>query len=191
MERRNYHAVVIIISLCALLVVPFRAVGAEGNEWTGNVNAFLGGKSLDENDWGAVNGQVEIGTTLDFRKAAWPVNAAIDFLYSKGDGIFISSEGSTWELDPGIRKIFDNLGYVKPFVGGGPAIIHGEYTNGVSLGGNDTGLGFWIDGGLYFTLGRNFNIGGEIRYSKANVTISGDDKDAGGIHYGLILGYHW
>lgn len=48
-----------------------------------------------------------------------------------------------------------------------------------------------MDGGVYFTVAQHFNIGAEVRYSMADVDIAGVDADAGGLHVGLLLGYHW
>jgi hypothetical protein len=55
----------------------------------------------------------------------------------------------------------------------------------------DDAVGFWIGGGVYWTLGEHFNIGFDVRWSKAEVTIDGLDFEAGGTHAGLLLGYHW
>lgn len=183
--------------LCAVLLIAAPAHAAYAGGYTGNLNLFLGQKNLDDDDWAPVEDQPEVGGTLDFRGGNWPVSAAIDFLYStdKEDIVpGLEAEGTTWELDLGIRKVFDEMGIIKPFVGGGLAIINGEVKAtafGLSANEDDTGFGFWLDGGVYFTLAQHFNIGAEIRYSKADITIAGVDGDAGGLHFGLLLGYHW
>ena len=55
----------------------------------------------------------------------------------------------------------------------------------------DDAMGFWIEGGIHWTLAEHFNIGFDVRWSKAEVTINGVDGEAGGSHAGLLLGYHW
>ena len=48
-----------------------------------------------------------------------------------------------------------------------------------------------VNGGIYWTLGQNFNLGLDLRYSQADVTFFGTDVEAGGAHVDVILGYHW
>jgi hypothetical protein len=55
----------------------------------------------------------------------------------------------------------------------------------------DDAMGFWVEGGIYWTLAEHFNIGFDVRWSKAEVTFYGVDGEAGGTHAGLLLGYHW
>ena len=62
---------------------------------------------------------------------------------------------------------------------------------GLRASADDDAIGFWIGGGIYWTLGEHFNIGFDLRWSKAEVTINGVDGEAGGGHAGLLLGYHW
>jgi hypothetical protein len=37
----------------------------------------------------------------------------------------------------------------------------------------------------------NFDIGFDVRYSKAEVTILNRDIEVGGMHYAETTGYHW
>lgn len=193
--RRSQIIVIILVLLLSGLLTFGRVASAAGpaGEWTGNFNLFVGQKSLDEDDWAPVEDQLEVGVEVDFRQKAWPVNIAVDFLYSSDEAdLFpgIEAEGKTWELDLGVRKIWDNFGIVHPFIGGGLAIVNGE-VEVMGFSDDDTGLGFWLDGGVKFAVTPNFNVGLEIRYSKADVTIAGVDADAGGWHIGGLVGYHW
>ena len=61
-------------------------INANANEWTGNVNFFLGQKTLDEDDWAPLDKQGEFGVLVDFKQQNWPVSIAIDFLGSADDG---------------------------------------------------------------------------------------------------------
>ncbi len=192
MNRRIIRLLTLITALCACLLLPAAASAADDSGWTGNVNLALGGKSLDHSDWGTLDTQPSIAAELDFRKVSWPVNIAVDFLYSSDDDtLFIHREASTWELDLGVRKVFESLGIVKPFVGGGLAIVNGRFKEEGGIDESDTGVGFWLDGGVYFTFWQHFNVGGEVRYSNATVTLGGHDVDAGGLNYALLLGYHF
>jgi len=44
---------------------------------------------------------------------------------------------------------------------------------------------------LFWRLGKRFNIGLDVRYSKAEITLFNVDVDAGGTHAGLLLGWGW
>jgi len=191
-ERCRVRPILIVLSLCAFLLVPFTAVGAEVAGWTGNVNLSLGLKFLD-GDWVPVDIQAATAVQLDFRKTDWPVSVAIDYLHSEDDdNFFVHHKGSTWEFDLGARKVFEGLWVIRPFVGGGLAIINGALKDeGSHIDGSDTGVGVWVNGGFYFTLLQHFNIGAQVRYSTADVKIQGEKVDAGGTMAGLMLGYHW
>ncbi len=169
---------------------------AQQSVWTGNINAFLGAKALDKDDWEPVEDQAELGVKIDFRQQTWPVNIATDFLYSFGedDSLGINVEGETFELNLGVRKIWDQAPPVHPFIGGGISMIWARFKGsgfGGSASDDDTGIGFWLDGGVYWTLTENFNLGLELGYSKAEVTLFDIDGEAGGVHFGALAGYHF
>lgn len=84
---------------------------------------------------------------------------------------------------------------------GGGAVIYGgvEITREDNLSGyyRDTddedgvGLGYWGAFGIYKTLWRHFNLGVDVRYSDAKIKHYDENRNAGGFHIGLILGYCW
>ena len=168
---------------------------ANANEWTGNVNFFLGQKTLDEDDWTPLDKQAEFGVLVDFKQQSWPVSIAIDFLGSidveTESGIDL--EGSTTEFDVGVRKIWEVAGSsLRPYIGGGLAFINAEFkATNFPVSDSDSGTGIWLNGGVYWTLGQHFNLGLDLRYSQADVTLFGEEGEAGGTHAGIILGYHW
>lgn len=174
---------------CFLLSIPNLAICGD---WTGNINALLGAKALDEYEWEPADEQYEFGIELDFKQQSWPVSIAIDYLSGSGDGIFggIKFESETSEFNLGVRKIWDTFPTIRPFIGGGIAFITGEFS-GLGLSQKDDAVGFWFGGGVYWTLAEHFNIGLEGKYSSADVTLFGVNADAGGGHFGLLLGYHW
>ncbi len=181
----------------AVLVTAVSGVQAfDDYAWTGNVNIFLGAKAMDQDDWEPAHEHGQVGLLVDFRRQFWPVNIAVDLLFSNGEGTVggLDVEATTAELNVGVRKIWDHLSMIRPYVGGGLAMIYAEGT--VSLAAlsesvDDSSLGFWLNGGVYWALGETFNIGIDLRYSAADVTLMGEDVKAGGGHAGLILGWHW
>ncbi|TWI74422.1 hypothetical protein LZ24_01028 [Desulfobotulus alkaliphilus] len=101
----------------------------------------------------------------------------------------------TQELRMGVKKIWEPGSHVRPFIGGGVALfraeLEAEASNGMKHSEDDTGYGIWLSGGVYWTLGSSFNIGFELGGSSGKVTVGNEDIDAGGGHFGLLLGYHW
>jgi len=174
---------------------------------TGNVNVFIGSKTLDKDDWAPVEDQGEFGVQFDISDQDWPVSIAVNFLTSTDDsgddplGLFSDYSADTQELQIGVKKIWDVGGRAHPFVGGGAALIRGSYSGPViyapyftsEVSDSDSGLGAWATAGVFWTFGsrKGFNIGVEATWSKADLEILGADVDGGGLHLGLIMGFHW
>lgn len=200
MKRLNWILAALFISMAA----PAFAVN--------NINIFLGQKTLDSSDWGAssylgyglpLDEQGEFGVLMDFAGYNWPVSIAVDLLGSAREEDFYSTTwgpgtttASTSELDVGVRKIFDIYGTsLHPYVGGGLALITGRieddyYYYGITDD-EDTGLGIWLNGGIYWSFAEHFNLGVDLRVSDADVTLYGETVNAGGTHGGLMFGYRW
>ena len=163
---------------------------------TGNVNVFLGAKGLDEDDWAPVDDQAEFAVEFDFRERAWPLNLVFGLrgAHDEEDRGGATIESTTSELSLGVRKIWESTPYIRPFLGGGLALMGAE-AKGTGVFGtassSDGGLGIWLGGGIYWTLTPHFNLGFDLRVSAAEVTIAGVDVEAGGAHLGLLLGYHF
>jgi hypothetical protein len=197
--RKSVGSAPVVLAL--LLVAP--ALRAES---VGQVNFFLGQKTLDAGDWDPVDEQGEFGAVMSFGQDDWPVYLAVDFLASLDEGeIFdvlvgeIDVTGSTVELDVGVRKIWGRKSF-HPYAGGGLALVNGEIELDSSFGdakADDDGLGAWLGGGAFWRLGKMFHIGADLRWSSAEIapdiegTSSSDDIDAGGLHLGLLLGFGW
>lgn len=187
-------------AIALIFVVFFVCPNVSAEEWTGNVNVLLGQKSLEEDDWKPLEKQLEFAVEGDFKEKSWPVSITIGIvgtadketitLYSYD----IEMEGTTSEINLGIKKIFDNSGIIRPFIGGGLSLISAEIkatAEGVSVSTDDTGTGFWLSGGVYWTFDNHFNLGAEVKYSRAEGTFGDVDADMGGTHLGALIGYHW
>jgi opacity protein-like surface antigen len=97
---------------------------------------------------------------------------------------------SSWELNLGVRKVFDTKSIVKPFIGGGLAI--GGATLDVEIDDDsDAGVGIWLDVGIDFSLGGPVSLGLELAYSTIPITIADIDTDAGGFRFGITVGFSW
>lgn len=170
---------------------------AHAGDWTGNVSGYLGHKSLDDKDWPQLDSQFAVGVLFDIKHNSWPVSIAADIIGS-GDVHENGSqkdEGYTVETHLGIRKIFEFPSYsIKPYLGGGIAFVNAELKDkdgATTLSEDDSAVGAWVGGGMYVGLSSHFNLGLDVRYSKAEVTLFNVDREAGGLHAGITAGYHW
>lgn len=181
------------VLLCSWVVGSVQPAQAE---LTGNVNLFLGAKELDEDDWAPVESQGEVAVEFDFRERSWPVNMVVGLrnAQEEGEALGLDFKSMTSEVSLGVRKIWESPQPIRPYIGAGLALIHAEIeaSDGFSsVSDEDKAPGIWIGGGLYFTLAQHLNLGVDLRISAAEVTIAGVDVEAGGVHLGLLLGYHF
>ena len=181
----------IIAILCVFLFSP-QLGNTQEKLWSGNINFILGAKALEKDDWEPADEQTEFCIEGDFKKKDWPVSIAIDLSGAVGEGNVagLTFESTTSEFNVGVRKIWDKSSNVRPFLGGGVSFMSAEIeTLGVSIDG--TGTGFWLGGGVYWTLGI-INIGFEAKYSSAETELekTGVDVESGGGHFGLLFGFH-
>jgi hypothetical protein len=195
-----------ILVVLSVLVLTGYIASSPSAATDGNVNFLLGQKQLDDDDWEPVEDQPEFGALIDFAPEAWPVRIAIDLLGSSDeqDDILVEPgfptvdlEGSSTELCFGVRKLWGKSG-MHPFAGGGLAFVNGEIkvsAAGVSVTSEDDAIGFWVDGGISWRLGKRFNLGVDLRWSKAGIepVVAGQTfhVEAGGLHLGALLGFGW
>jgi hypothetical protein len=193
---------ILSLLLASTLLFAGSAHAAEG--WSGNVNLLLGAKSLDDRDWFAYQ-QGEAGVLLDFGGPGWPVNIAIDVLGSRGDfdglayhpsvGIYhVEEEVTTRELNLGVRHYFETSSIMRPYFGGGLALVSLQTDWRIDAGAwqhdEGKGGGIWLDGGIIWGFDA-FNLGFDVRVSVAEVDMELGNYQGGGGHAGLLLGYHW
>lgn len=178
----------------ALLLIS--AVAFAG-DWTGNINAFLGYKYMDEDDWmDDLQEHTEGGILVDFQKRDWPVSAVIESMYSMVDDEIgtVDVSANTTEFLLGVGKTWSPNPTIRPYVRGGLIFGSAEQENdfgSYSTTYDGTGTGFGIGGGVYWTLSRHFNLGLGVRYSKVEIDFDDFDAECGGTHSGIVIGYHW
>lgn len=166
----------------------------------GEINLFYGQKELEKNDWEPVESQQAIGVELTFGHE-WPVAVAIDYFRSDDDatysyyGYTAKLETEIKEIDAGVRYLFRKDKKIVPYVGGGLAYADAEITLKEPDFGNesisDSAVGLWAAGGVNFRIGRFFNLGVDVRTSTAEVEFFDTEVDAGGLSYGVLLGFRW
>jgi hypothetical protein len=191
-----------IISVLLLSVTFFASNQCFASDvWNVNANFLTGYKALDVDYWEPVEVQEVYGVNVDFGQKSWPVNIAIALLASDRNDdtyYFEDIEGSTIELRVGIKKIWEPTTTMRPYIGGGLAIINAEFKGSVgdnymndTSSDNDQGVGWYVNGGLFWTVAKHLNLGFELGYSKAAVTLYDQDGEAGGGHALFLIGYHW
>ena len=186
-----------VLPLLFLLATPSaHADEIQPTGWTGNVSGYLGGKSLDKNDWQKMDSQPALGVIADFKQNNWPISIALDFI-ATGDehkNGTLKETGYTVENHLGARKIFTTSSSLMPYIGGGIAIVRAGFESKDSSGTveeHDSTVGAWVGAGSYLQITQNFNLGVDIRYSKAEATLYDIDREVGGLHGGITAGYHW
>ena len=193
--RRNHHFVIVLLAAGLLALSASGPARAEAN-----INFFLGSKSLDQDDWGTFDQQGAFGIQTTFGPNDWPIGIAID-AYGSADSenIFVVGDvradlvQATGGLNVGVRKIWKPR-KARPFVGGGLAFVTADrefLLGALTVSDSDTAPGGWVDGGVFWRLGKRFNIGLEARVTRAEVQIGGADIQAGGFYFGILLGWGW
>ena len=200
MKNLNTVSTITSTALSALLFIAAPATHADDTQadgWTGNVSGYVGYKSVDDKDWPELDSQASVGVISDFGKQSWPVSIAADLLFAgtvHESGVN-EDTGGTMEIHLGARKIFmlENSSF-RPYVGGGVALVSAMLENenaGVVVDDDDTAVGAWVGAGTYYAVTPSFNLGVDVRYSKAEVTIFDKEREAGGLNAGITAGYHW
>ena len=187
-------------ALSTLLFMAMPAAYADDTQadgWTGNVSGYVGHKTVDDKDWPNLDSQGSVGVISDFGKRSWPVSIAADLLFAGAvhESGVNEDTGGTMEIHLGARKIFtlENSSF-RPYVGGGAALVSAMLENenaGVTIDDDDTTVGAWVGAGTYYAVTPSFNIGVDVRYSKAEVTLFDKKRETGGLNAGITAGYHW
>ena len=200
MSRRSLFLVPValaVIVIAGLMATPAKAGG--------NINALIGQREMDESfsDTEDIQEQDMLGLMMDWGAEGWPINIALDIVAGSKDtndeNFNVNVDGSTLAIDGGVRWYFVKNRSWEPYVGGGVAYISGEVdTSGENndIEFDDSTVGYWLNGGIKWVIGEHFNLGGDVRWEKAELDVEDDlgnptDVEAGGLGYGILLGYRW
>lgn len=184
-------------ALTLVLTLSHGSVLAEG--WSGNIGGMIGQVQLEDNDWGNQDDQGAIGLIADFRPASAPFSLAVDLIGSGDEDDLSDRKNEIYSAAAhiGIRKVFDDsVSAFKPYVGAGIALINAEMRSkdkqtGLSRVEDDSATGYWVGIGSYMELSDHFQVGLDLRYSEADVTLFDSERQAGGLQTSVSVGYHW
>lgn len=175
-----------------LLLLTFCNAASAAKLPESNFSLFLGQKTLDDNDWEPVESQVEGGIIADLGRKDSVANLVVSYLFSTDDSNQSGADftGDTWELGLGIRKPFRLEGGYAPFIEFGAAYVDASLEQRVlsPAENSDSAFGIWGGLGVNFAVGERVSVGALLRYTAAEVTLLGTDREAGGLHFGVTAG---
>ena len=168
----------------------------------GNLNFVYGQRSLDEDFWEPTEDQAVLGLETDFGGDNWPVTIAVGYWRSDDDGtlsnfpilgpVELEAELSEWSV--GIHKVW-KAGIARPFVGGGVSFIDADAdvsSNFGELSDSDDSNGVYVEGGIFWRLGKVVNLGLHGRLLEGtDLTLFDIDGDADYWQIGGLLGFGW
>jgi len=168
----------------------YRSQGYEEPHLCGGLALGLGGKILDDDDWGDLDHQLGFAIRGDVGMSNWPVLIAIDVLgtYDEMSYYGWSVEGRTREIALGARWYMSRDQDLSPYVGGGIVNIDADIymPSWFEVWGNNA-WGPWLEGGVVYDMD-GFHIGANLRYSQAAFNAWGEDWQVGGLYYGIFVG---
>jgi hypothetical protein len=178
------------------------AAGAWGEVTSADLNVFVAEKFLGATAWGPTNRQGEIGLLTNWQWDKWPVLFAADLLAASrtapvATASYTEEDAHSFELDLGARKIWKPTSSWRPYIGGGLALAYADidYTGSSgpqpSITSGGYGVGAWVDGGVFWAITDVLRLGVDARFSSEDTRIFGSVKNAGGLHFGLLAGYHF
>jgi hypothetical protein len=162
-----------------------------------NVNIMVGNRLLNSKDWNPVDKQPEIGIDADYDGGLWPYSICGSLLLSEATGSTRGVDVSVriLELQLGGRKVWMPIKQLQPYAGGGGSALVLESAvegGGTTIGSESTyGFGFWVGAGARVMLGKSWQVGVDTRLSRVNVAFGRTRANGGGLHIGVIAGYHW
>lgn len=160
----------------------------------GNANFLLGPRNASDGDfWGEEDDQMVAGIMVDFGREGWPIHICLSNMDSISDDDGVTGQISEYAV--GVMKVWEPRSSIRPYVGGGIALVQAAFVIDVSAGElvqHDSTSGFYVDGGVFWRTGKRFNIGFGARFmTQASVDIEGFEGDADYAQVHLLAGWGW
>ena len=198
--RRSIALFIVLLAVAVASSMPAAAGG--------DVQFLLGQRTFND-DWRPVDRQYLLGVQVDWGQDDWPIHLAWGFTTSAAQEEPTNAEG--YEYTTGVGSLsFGALwlplqeGGWRPYLGAGIEYSYAYFELDIdppSIDDTDGSLGYYVNGGLYWRLGPQFNLGLDVRLGRGAsftfdvpVLFSLDEKSTlsgNYTQYALILGYGW
>jgi hypothetical protein len=192
--------------LSLLLTGTVSTLSAPAAFCAGNVLFSLGGRQL-EDDAEPFDEQGEFGVNLMYGKETWPVSLSFALLGSYDEqrvsapfglpALLVDAELGIGELAVGVTKVWEKHTHARPYLGGGLSFLSArieatEVTTGLSRDADDGTVAPYAEGGVFWRLGKGFNIGlGARLLFGAEVEFEGVEIDANYSQVHGLIGWGW
>ena len=193
-RRRGSLALPILFAILVGSAAPSVALAA-AEDWDWNYNALIGRRSVDEDDWEPFDDYSEIGVEGSWGKADEPLLFATDLYMSQAstrDGTStITSQ--QYQIQLGLRKIWTFSKRWNPYGGAGFTLADADAERKVGTEietSRDDAYGVWVGGGIFYRIGRNFNLGVAARVSlMRGYRLFGVERAGNATHLGVVIGW--
>lgn len=182
-----------VIATSLLLASPI----TNADEWSGHITGYLGLKTMNSSDWPDIDTHFSMGPIFDIKKDSWPISIALDLMDtgSEHEHGGLKDLAHTTEYHLGVRKVLMNQdSKIQPYIGGGVSYMYAELEYqeiSSTRTQDDTDVGIWIGAGMYYEINPSFVLGLDVRYSHGEVTLFDQERKAGGIYTGVMVGYQF
>jgi hypothetical protein len=180
----------------------------------GDVLFLLGQRNLDS-DAEPVDDQDVYGVFGFFKQDDWPISFSMGFESSDSGEVNIGGiagtsignvevQGEITEGYIGVGKVFEKQGKpLRPYVTGGITALgvdvkYTELTTDTEFDDDDTVIAPYIGAGVFWRLGKHFNVGGGIRYVFFAETtlqpfeiLAPQEADINYLQYHALVGWGW
>jgi len=189
------HPLSLPIALAVTLSTALLTI-AEADDSTVNTKLYFGGKTIDSNAWSAQDGHGSVGLLTDINTGFHGVRVALDLFGSGSEENTTSQVKGTYtaEAQLGLRKYFDLQSRFTPYIGGGINFAYASQVNNDGSGkteNEDMDTGFWLNGGVDYSVTDHITVGVDLRYATANVELYDESVELNALSTGVSLGYRW
>ncbi|KJZ15632.1 hypothetical protein OA92_16460 [Marinomonas sp. SBI22] len=182
-----------LVAACSFFALSAGTVHAADTASTFKV--VIGSKSL-EDKWGKDDSMDTLGLLFTYFPSSLPIGIATD-IYGNGNetGNSVKTETAAGEFNLGLRLQSPVLNKsFSPYIGAGVSFVAAERevnNAGKKTTYDDTGVGYWVGGGIDYIFAQRWTLGIDARYTSADVKLNGQELDAGGSGFGATLGYRF
>jgi len=188
----------------AILLAGVLTLATVSDAFCGGDVLLLFGKRTLDSDAKPVEDQDVYGITAMFRKESWPVSLGLgaEISGSKGTGVDtiignFQGKGDLMEAYIGVDKVWENLGHMRPYVGGGASILAAQFTIkeltiDLERDDDDTIFAPYLNAGVFWRVGKGFNVGVGVRYLFfAEAVLFDQGVNVNYLQYNGLIGWGW